>query len=326
MTSTTGNVDVLIAAWNRSDTIERAICSALQQPEVRTVIVIDDGSTDDTAEVAARVAAGNPRVSVYTMGKNLGPSAARNRGIAMSTAPWIAILDGDDYFLPGRIGKLLALTGDCDLIADDILQEERTACGGSELKPMIFSGDVRPHLIDLRTFVLGNAGRRGRIRKEFGYLKPLIRRAFLDRWQLQYDEALRLGEDYALYARALAVGARFLLVPASGYISVVRHGSLSARHTKEDLERLRDTDKAFLTLPTVARRDQVAIRAHYRSVDARVQWLNVIEAFKSRDISGFMLPFVRAPAAAPFLIRKLIGEAGRRAFRQASAHPLERDG
>ncbi len=318
MTSTTGSVDVLIAAWNRSDTIERAMLSALGQSEVRTVIVIDDASTDNTADVAARVAAPSERVSVCRLPRNRGPSAARNVGIGMSTAPWIAILDADDYFLPGRLGKLLSLAGDCDLVADDLLLERRTACGGSDLSPMIFAEDVEPQTIDLHTFVLGNAGRRGRSRREFGYLKPLIRREFLDRWQLRYDEALRLGEDYALYAQALAAGARFLLVPASGYVSVVRQGSLSARHTKEDLERLRDADRAFLSLPTIARRDQIAIKAHYRSVDARVQWLNVIEAFKRRDITGFMRPFVKTPAVAPFLVRKLIGEAGRRAFNQGA--------
>ena len=41
-------VDILVAAWNRSDTIERAITSALGEAEVRQVIVIDDASTDDT--------------------------------------------------------------------------------------------------------------------------------------------------------------------------------------------------------------------------------------------------------------------------------------
>jgi succinoglycan biosynthesis protein ExoU len=181
---------------------------------------------------------------------------------------------------------------------------------------MIFSRSFEARTIDLQTFVHGNAGRRGRSRREFGYLKPLIRREFLDRWRLRYDEALRLGEDYALYARALAVGGRFLLAPACGYVSVGRRESLSSRHTKEDLERLRDVDKAFLLLPTMTRRDLIAIRSHYRSVNARVQWLNVIDAFKAGNITGFIQPFVSAPGTAAFLVRKLIAEAGRRALNQ----------
>src|ERR1700749_3435834 len=125
MTSTTETVDVLIAAWNRSDTIARAILSGLEHPEVRTVIVVDDGSTDDTAEVAARVAADSGRVAVCSLPVNRGPSAARNRAIEMSSAQWISILDGDDYFLPGRIARMLSLAQDYDLVADDILQERR---------------------------------------------------------------------------------------------------------------------------------------------------------------------------------------------------------
>jgi succinoglycan biosynthesis protein ExoU len=317
MTSTTETVDVLIAAWNRSDTIERAILSGLEQPEVRTVIVVDDGSTDDTAEVAARVAVGSERVAIHRLPANRGPSAARNRAIEMSSARWISILDGDDYFLPGRIARMLSAADDCDLVADDILQERRGECGRVKLTPMIFSRSAEPRMIDLRTFVHGNAGRRGRNRGEFGYLKPLIRRGFLDRWGLRYDESLRLGEDYALYARALAVGGRFLLMPASGYVSVVRQGSLSARHSKEDLERLRDVDRALLRLPTITPQDRAALRAHYRSVDGRVQWLNVIDSYKRKDVAGFVRPFVSAPETAPFLVQKLFAEARRRAFNQS---------
>ena len=91
----------------------------------------------------------------------------------------------------------------------------------------------------MEQFVLGDVNRRGALRRGLGFLKPLIRRSFLDHHQLRYDERLRLGEDYALYARALAAGARFLIVPAAGYVSVVRDDSISSRHSREDLERLR---------------------------------------------------------------------------------------
>src|SRR6516225_8402022 len=59
-------VDVIIAAWNRSGTIERAILSALAEPEVRHVIVVDDGSSDDTAARAGQCGASAGRRSAQT--------------------------------------------------------------------------------------------------------------------------------------------------------------------------------------------------------------------------------------------------------------------
>src|SRR5262249_26344203 len=140
-----------------------------------------------------------------------------------------------------------------------------------------------PRLLNLEAFVRGNVRPHGVDRRELGFLKPLIRRAFVDRHRLRYDESLRLGEDYAFYARALALGARFLVVPAAGYVSVVRTDSLSARHSRQDLERLRDSNTALLAWPHLTAEERQALREHRESVDCRVQWLVVIEAVKSRD-------------------------------------------
>ncbi len=80
-------VDILVAAWNRSDTIERAITSALGEAEVRQVIVIDDASTDDTFSRARRTGAGSERVVVRRLPSNLGPAAARNQGLRNLDSP-----------------------------------------------------------------------------------------------------------------------------------------------------------------------------------------------------------------------------------------------
>jgi len=310
-----GAVDVLIAAWNRADTIGRAVSSALAQPDVQNVIVVDDGSTDDTAARAADAGAGTGRVTLLQLQSNSGPSAARNCGIAFSKSPWIAILDGDDYLLPGRIEKMLSVADGWDLIADDILVEHRLPGSDAQLRPMMFESQFEPFQLSFAEFVLGNSGRRGHSRKELGYFKPLIRRSFLDRFALRYDESMRLGEDYALYANALALGARCLVMPASGYVSVVRPDSLSAQHSRRDLERLRDTDLRLRELSTLSPRDRRALRTHYRSVDARVQWAKVVEAFRAQSPVRFLLPFGRSFPVTAFLLQKLAIEASNKFMR-----------
>jgi succinoglycan biosynthesis protein ExoU len=307
-----GTVDVIIAAWNRSDTIERAMLSVLAEPEVRHVIVVDDGSSDDTADRARRCGARDDRVIAERLPSNLGPAAARNLALEISTAPWVAILDGDDFFLPGRIRRLLAKADEWDFIADDILQIREDRVGKEAPTSILSDRHFEPRRLDLEQFVLGNIGRHGVLRKEMGFLKPLIRRSFLDLHHLRYNDALRLGEDYALYARALALRARFLVVPAEGYVSVLRRDSISARHDKRDLERFRDSDLELTAHQSLTPRERRALKRHYSSVDCRVQWLAVIEAVKCREYAQLIAAFSRSPRVSLFLMMHLFQELSRR--------------
>ncbi|HEY1982380.1 MAG TPA: glycosyltransferase family 2 protein [Xanthobacteraceae bacterium] len=307
-------VDVLIAARDRADTIERAVLSALAQDEVRTVIVVDDASTDDTAAKAARCDPSGNRLIVERLPSNVGPAAARNRGLQLSTAPWFAVLDGDDFFLPGRFEALLSKSDDWDFLADDLVQVREDQVGKAALKPVLFGDREEPFALDLESFILGNIRRHGVLRTELGFLKPLIRRVFIEQCGLNYDEKLRLGEDYALYIRALAGGARFLIVPASGYASVIRADSLSALHSKRDLECLRDSDVDLLGSGRLTASQRRALKQHYTSVDCRVQWLRVIDSVKSRQYAGFLAAFFRSPRVSLFLIQRLIEEFCKRAL------------
>jgi succinoglycan biosynthesis protein ExoU len=305
-------VDVLIAARDRADTIERAVLSALAQDEVRTVIVVDDGSEDNTAAKAVACDPKGERVIVKRLPASRGPSAARNIAIEISTAPWVAILDGDDFFLPKRLRALLAASDDWDFVADDLLQVTEDRIDEVRWAPAPGALSLKTGALTLEEFVLGNVTRQGALRKELGFLKPLIRRSFLDRHGLRYDEALRLGEDYALYARALAAGARFLTIADAGYVSVMRLESLSGRHNRLELERLRDSDREMMAMDGLAPKDRKALAKHYSSVDCRVQWLMVIEAYKARDYLRFLVPFFRSFITARFVLMQLIEETHRR--------------
>ena len=95
-------MDVVIPVFNGSETIQAAITSVLMQrgPWLNKVIVIDDGSTDGTAEVVQRL--GNSSIEVVTT-PNQGVAAARNFGISKSDAEWIAFLDADDFWMPDKL-------------------------------------------------------------------------------------------------------------------------------------------------------------------------------------------------------------------------------
>lgn len=100
-------VSVLIPAFNAGRTIGRALASALAQSyQPLEIIVIDDGSTDDTASVAS---SRNQEVHLKRLGRNRGVAAATNAGLDMARGEFIAFLDADDEWLPRKLQAQLDL-------------------------------------------------------------------------------------------------------------------------------------------------------------------------------------------------------------------------
>lgn len=312
-------VAVIIAAYNSEASIGAAIRSALSQNETAEVCVIDDGSRDDTL-AAARAAAGNDeRFIALAMERNSGPAAARNRAIAATKAPWIAVLDADDFLLEGRFRRLLRWADNADFLADSLIRtplaqgHDQNQCAA--LQANVGVGPA-PAWLSFAAFVKGNLGRlSGPL--DLGFIKPLMRRSFLEQHAIQYAPELRLGEDYELYARALAYGARFLTVAPQGYVSIDRPGSLSNRHSEDDLRRLRDCDDRLLTIREFDANERAALAAHRNSVDCRLQWRLLINAVKARDPVAALATF-RTPAVALYLARRLGEQAWLRSMKQVA--------
>lgn len=95
-------ISVIIPTFNRAKLTVEALRSVLDQkdvPEEVEIIVVDDGSTDNTGEELAGVAEN----ILYVRQEHSGVSAARNHGISISRGEWIAFLDSDDLWLPGKL-------------------------------------------------------------------------------------------------------------------------------------------------------------------------------------------------------------------------------
>lgn len=102
------SVSVIIPAYNSAATIERAITSVLQQTLAPLeIIVVDDGSSDDTA---TRVRLGFPSVTLLTQ-QNAGAARARNAGVEYAKGEFVAFLDADDAWHPQKIERQVAAMG-----------------------------------------------------------------------------------------------------------------------------------------------------------------------------------------------------------------------
>ncbi|SPJ25540.1 glycosyltransferase family 2 protein [Palleronia abyssalis] len=228
---------VIIPAYNAEATITDAVKSALAQPLVSEVVVIDDASNDATGKTARKAGQEDERLKILRPEENIGPAAGRNLAIANSSAPFIAILDADDYYLPDRFA-FLPDQGAWDIAADNVLfVPEARECPVAPGD--IDRGNVRAlEMLTLEEFIRGNIPHPKATRSELGFLKPVISRAFLQTHGLSYDETLRLGEDCDLYIRMLLHGANFGVSSRVGYVARVRPDSLSGRHRGKDLEAL----------------------------------------------------------------------------------------
>lgn len=172
-----GSVSIVIPAYNAAATLAAALASVRQQAHpVAEVIVIDDGSTDGTADVAQAAARQVPGVQLVRQA-NAGPAAARNRGLALAAGDLVAFLDADDLWPPGGLAVLAGV-----LAAEPSL------------------GAVLGHTRDLWE-VAEEAPRLGPAYLSFNVGGALFRRSVFERVGV-FDPALRnVGEDIDLWVR-----------------------------------------------------------------------------------------------------------------------------
>lgn len=199
--NTSGLVSVVIPAYNVAAHIGEAIDSVLAQDYAPVeIIVVDDGSKDDTAEV---VSSRFPQVTLIRKA-NGGAATARNAGIRQAQGEFIAFLDADDIWLPGKLKAQVAYfrahpdvamncTGFSQWVSDDkgvfpdplsVIPDQ--AGVASDAIDRELSGWVY-HKLLLRSFVWTTT--------------VMMRRALIDKIGL-YDESFRLGQDYEYFLRA----------------------------------------------------------------------------------------------------------------------------
>ncbi len=214
MTATTiaGLVSTIIPAHNRADLLREAVASALAQTyRPIEIIIVDDGSTDDTPMIADALQARHPAEISVVRQANAGPGAAREAGRRNARGEFIQYLDSDDLLLPGKFARQVAGLRDhpdCDVAygytryrhADGRVEPQPWKGSGTRVATM-FPSFLRSRWWDTPT--------------------PLYRASVCDAAGPWSD--LRLEEDWEYDCRIAALGARLHFCAA--YVAEVRdHG------------------------------------------------------------------------------------------------------
>lgn len=235
-------VSIIIPTFNREKKIARAISSIFYQtyPDYE-VFIIDDGSTDNTKN---KVAQFGDRLTYIAHSSNLGVSAARNTGIKISSAPLIAFLDSDDYWLPAKLAAQVAFFMKhademaCQTEEVWIRRGRRVNPRQKHMKP---SGDIFER--SLKLCVVSPSA-------------VMLKRSLLEKVGL-FDEDLPACEDYDLWLR---IGSHYPVHLIREPLVVKEGGAqdqLSSRYSGMDRFRI----KALMKLSQSGKLDPMQLKA-----------------------------------------------------------------
>lgn len=292
------SVSVLIPAYNAAECVSTAIRSALAQTAPPAeVIVVDDGSTDRTADT---VAAFGKQVRLRRQ-KNAGPAAARNHAAREATGEWLALLDADDAWLPEKLERQLAYADDPSV---GVIH-----CWGPP------GGGPAPEQITLESLWEKNCIVNSSV---------LVRRtAFQEVGGFDEDRGLISVEDYNLWLRLLSAGWQVATCPRQLHAYTPAPGNLSGQFERFARAELLNLEKLTPLLGLNAeavRRKRLAIHDdygrhlfHYRQLGAARGWLSrALRASPSPARLAWWLATFAPPAALDFRRRRLGGASTRR--------------
>ncbi|KKU53777.1 MAG: Glycosyl transferase family 2 [Candidatus Wolfebacteria bacterium GW2011_GWE1_48_7] len=210
-------ISVIIATKNGERFIERVIRSVLRQEGVDfEVVVVDDASTDGTANIVHAIASRDARVRYFYRAKNEGPGRARNFAVAQAKGGYVAVIDDDDEW--PDTNKLREQVGFLEAHPEYVLVGSGCVRVVDELENILFEQRYPKNDEQIRASILG--------RNCFAHSGALYRKDVFQ--QLGGYKDMRLAEDYDLWLRMGAVG-KFANLDTFCINWTQRAGSVSAK-------------------------------------------------------------------------------------------------
>ena len=204
---------IIMPAYNVAPWVGRAIESCLAQSLADwQLIVVDDGSTDTTADIVTGFC--DDRIELISTAGGNGPGGARNRALDRATGRYLVPLDADDAFHPDRLNVLSHCADRHD--ADTILFDRSIRSSEDPFRIPEPTGSPAHHEVPTKQFIVGSPS-----------CKPLIPAALASKTQARYPTGAIAAEDYAFIVLLLNGGGRLIQLDAPLYWHRLRAGSLT---------------------------------------------------------------------------------------------------
>ncbi len=280
-----GMVSVVIPDYNHARYIADAIRSVLGQDyQNYEIIVVDDGSTDNSREVVAQF---GERVR-YIYQENRGLSAARNTGIKAARGDYIGVLDADDMYQPSFMSRLVGLL-------EDDPEAEAAYCGYR------FVDDAKFPLYQIEARNVASE-RLFRVLAEGNFLVPesmLVRRRCYQAVG-EFDESLRAVEDLDMWLR---ITRRYKVIGTTDILTHHRvlSGSMSTDPKRQTVNRLMVIGKHFGPEPGRGEPSSDCVRRVY----GRAYLASTVEYLQAKEVEGAAENFSKMAVICPQLLGEL---------------------
>ena len=309
------NVSVVIPAYNASRSIERAVASVQLQTERNLeIIVVDDCSSDNTAEIVLSLASRDPRVRLARLPQNGGPSAARNKGIDEARGRWLAILDADDVYKPERLQRLIGFAEQhgLDMVGDDIIYFDAQA--NLEVRAGNFIGSSVPVRLTTQSYLRSCSFRLSlremllEDQRHLSLLKYVIKTGFIKSHGLRYQDKIRYGEDFVFNFEVLKAGATAMVVPEAYYVYSQQYGSVSKKrshltHTLVDRASVVRALDEMIERHSDLTADERALLLQRKTATLGLQeFENARALVRKRQFVGGLGHLLKNPGALPFAL------------------------
>lgn len=258
-------LSIIIPAFNAGAGIVDTLVS-IQAPDdlIYEVIIVDDGSTDNTADIVAEIASADPRV-VLLRKKNAGVSAARNEGLAIARGEYVMFIDADDVLLDGALSLIAVFMGEfpeADVLTFGI---RFSRCDGRRVL-------AHADKVVSETGYVDETGFKPCLKEllSANYLQSAcakaFRRAFLKSNSINFDTRLNSFEDFEFVLACLEFGGRLVVVAEPVYeyrLSCSESGSRTFRSDMDQQMRLvRGRIKSFCFAASIDERSFDSLSAH----------------------------------------------------------------
>lgn len=275
----TPQISVIVPAKDQFDFLPDALTSLTRQfddASVLEVIVVDDGSTDGTAEVAASYTGALPGLRIIHNGTPNGLATARNQGLAAATGRYVMYLDGDDWLAPGHLPSLRT---DIARLGCDFLRIDHIRCTGTKRTTHRAPQARRSVVLDPRESILPETTA---TMVDYCYAwAGIFDRRLADAGLLEFPDGLHTAEDRPWAWRLHLEAESYAVVDAPGILyrrglptsltSIYDSRQLDFLPSFEQVFRLVDADREAARFWPKAARMFLAVLSHHMGRSAGME-------------------------------------------------------